>query len=175
MGSCGSYSASLSINYSIKTTTPNTVEQCADYLKARTSPLYLVSTETPTEELIQSLLNSNTDFILDYDNGSETWRPDEDPIDGLDEYSDIDNYSLCIAITPEQLKYCDLSLIPNGTYYDVINSDFTYDDDLLSVSESIYWENDNSSGDYTYVTPALLTKLSRPNAKLVLTGDGNGY
>lgn len=175
MGSCGSYSASLSINYSIKTTTPNTVEQCSEYLKSRKSPLYLTSTEKPTEKLIQSLLDSGTDFLLDYNNGSEVWKPDEDPINGLEEYDDSDNYCVHIAITPEQLTNCDLSLIPNDRYRDIINNNFTIDDHLLDISESIYWENDNSSSNSIIVTPALLKKLARPKAKLVLSGDGDGY
>lgn len=175
MGSCGSYSASLSINYSIKTTTPNTVEQCSEYLKSRKSPLYLTSTEQPTKKLIQSLLDSNMNFLLDYDNGSEIWEPNDDPIEGLEEYSNSDNYCVHIEITPEQLIKCDLSLIPNDRYRDIINSDFTMDDSLLDISESIYWENDNSSYDSIDITPALLKKLARPNAKLVLSGDGNGY
>ena len=175
MGSCGSYSASLSINYSIKTTTPNTVEQCSDYLKSRKSPLYLTSTQKPTEELIQSLLDSGTHFLLDYDDGAETWNFDDDPLNGFTEYRDTYKYCLHIAITPEQLVNCDLSLLPEDRYYNIINSDFTVDDPLLNVSESIYWENDNSCSDSAKVTPALLAKLSRPNARLVLSGNGNGY
>lgn len=177
MGSCGSYSASLSINYSIKTSTPNTVEQCSDYLKSRKSPLYLTSTQKPTEELIQSLLDSNTHFLLDYDDGAETWNSDggDDPLNGFTEYSDTDKYCLHIAITPEQLINCDLSLLPKDSYYSIVNSDFTVDDPILNVSEDIYWENDNSCSDSIKITPTLLAKLSRPNARLVLSGNGNGY
>ena len=174
MGSCGSYSASLSINYSIKTTTPNTVEQCSNYLQSRKSPLCITSTQKPTEELIQSLLDSSTYFLLDYDNGAETWEPDDDPLNGFTEYRDIYKYCLHIAITPEQLVNCDLSLIPNDKYRNIINSDFTIDDPILDVGEYIYWENDNSCSDSIKVTPALLAKLSRPNAKLVLSGNGSG-
>lgn len=173
MGSCGSYSASLSINYSIQTSTPNTVEQCSDYLNSRKSPLYIVSSETPTEATIQALLDSNITFILDY-NSSEWWHNDDDPINGFTEYRNTDKYSLLIAVTPEQLINCDLSLIPQDRYYSVINSDYTIDDDLLDISKYIYWENDNSSYSFTEVTPELLAKLSRSNAKLVLSGDGNG-
>ena len=175
MGSCGSYSASLSINYSIKTTTPNTVEQCSDYLQSRKSPLYLISTQKPTEELIQSLLDSKINFLLDYDDGFETWQFDDDPLNGLTQYSSIDKYCLYIAVTPEQLINCDLSLLPKDKYYSIINSDFTVDEPILNVSESIYCENDNSSSDSIQITPTLLAKLSRPNAKLVLTGNGDGY
>lgn len=173
MGSSGSYSASLSINYSIKSSNPNTVEQCSDYLKSRTSPLYIVSSETPTETLIQSLLDSNTDFILDYANGCDSWHPDEDPIEGLDEYEDSENYCLYIAVTAEQLINCDLSLIP--TKRTIISSDYTIDYGLLDISESIYGERDNASENSTCVTSSLLSILSRPNAKLVLTGTGSCY
>lgn len=175
MGSCGSYSASLSINYSIKTSTPNTVEQCSDYLKSRKYPLYLTSSKKPTEEFIQSLLDYNTHFLLDYNDGAEIWQANEDPLNGFTEYSDTDKYCLHIAITPEQLLNCDLSLLPKDSYYSIVNSDFTVDDPILDISESIYWENDNSCSDSINITSALLAKLSRPNARLVLSGDGAGY
>lgn len=174
MGSCGSYSASLSINYSIKTTATNTIEQCSNYLQSRKSPLCLTSTQEPTEELIQSLLDSGTYFLLNYDDYAETWEPDDDPLNGFTEYEDTDKYCLHIAVTPEQLVNCDLSIIPNDKYRNIINSDFTVDDPILDVAEDIYWENDNSCIDFIKVTPTLIAKLSRPKAKLVLIGNGSG-
>lgn len=51
----------------------------------------------------------------------------------------------------------------------------TYDYSLCSVSESIYWENDNSSFNSIDIDDSLRKILSIPGARICLEGNGSGY
>ena len=75
-------------------------------------------------------------------------------------YKDLKNINLDL-LSKSKIKYLDSSL--------------EYKEYILSCSESIYFENDNSSGDSKKVNQKLLELLSIPGAYINLTANGNAY
>ena len=56
-----------------------------------------------------------------------------------------------------------------------LDSSLEYKETILSCSESIYYENDNSSGASKKVNETLLQLLSIPGAYISLSANGSSY
>jgi hypothetical protein len=173
MGDCGSYNASVHIEYSLRKKEKNTEEECKTFIETGVS---MEESSKVSEEIIKDLYDKNLKFDLYYKDWEE-WSSDnmslEDMLDALEEYYGNDEYSITIFKTPEMsdIAYLDLELAKGMKS---LSKDLKADTKpILDVYASIYCENDNSCGDSKSLK-TLEKYLSLPDARLVLSADGSG-
>ena len=176
MGDCGQYDGSVHVEYSLRKKEKNTQEDCNKFITDK--GFTIISAVEATEKEIQSLYERNSVFTLEYRDW-ESWTSKdtslEDMLEALKEYgyNGEDGYSIIVyrpAIT-EDVEYLDFDLAKDMC---CISANLrTNTMSLLSVGDSIYCENDNSSED-SMAAKDILKYLNLPDARIVLIGDGNG-
>jgi len=168
MGDCGSYDASMSIEYSLKKKEKNTENECNKFIADK--GFTITSTVEASEQEIDSLYESKTKFTLNYKDW-ESWDSENMSLDEMQEaleeynYSEEDGYSITVYRKATVKDIEDMCCISADLK--------TQTDALLGIGEYIYCENDNTSYDSKTVK-SLQKYLSLPEARLILVGDGNG-
>jgi len=175
MGDCGSYDASVHVEYSLRKKEKNTEEDCKKFIE---TGVMIEDNVKATEKNIRDLYEKNIDFTLSYKDWEE-WRSKDMTVDemveALDEYYDDSgsNFEITTYSKPEirDIEHLDFELAKGMKR---ISKDLKAETKaILGVWESIYCDNDNSSFDVKPVTK-LEKYLKLPGARLVLTADGSG-
>jgi len=175
MGDCGNYNASVHVEYSLRKKEKNTEEDCKKIIE---SGIMIEDDVKATEKNIKDLYEKNIDFILSYKDWEE-WRSKDMTVDemleALDSYYDDSgsNFVITTFTKPEirDIDYLDFDMTKGMK---TVSKDLkAKTEPLLSVYESIYCDNDNSSFDVKSVTK-LEKYLKLPDARLVLIADGDG-
>lgn len=189
MGSSGSYSANVYISIPLKQKESNTEEEVSEFLSYdKIKAIRAIKTEGLTADKLLKLFEKIKviyKFDLEdeedsYENAIEyndNYKVDEiaDILELIEDY-DEDSYELFYVddVTYADLKNINLYLLKESKMK-YLGSSLEYKEPILSCSESIYWENDNSSGDTKKVNDKLLALLSIPGAYINLSANGNAY
>ncbi len=179
MGDCGNYNADVSVRFSLKKAEKNTEQECLDFLSVRKVKYLSVFDFDEDLDELQKLITDNYEqgIVLEYRDWDE-WNSSEssleDMIDGSEERNEPQFYALTSKrdATVSDLEYVNLDLLKEYKINNV-DSSLTHSICILSIGDSIYCDNDNSSSDSCDVSEfAKIMQL--PSAELVLFGDGNG-
>jgi len=176
MGSSASFNADVSIEYKVKTKRINELSECEEFLKKNPTSFYK-ETDIVNESVIRKLYEDKIDFVIDgeYESIEAKNCTLEETLEDYDDQ--CESYWKSIKIyrkaTAEELLYVDLSLIKKYNTYS-ITEDYLVTVDILNTSSDIYYEADNSTGDWCYVEK-YKELLSLPKAKIILRADGSCY
>lgn len=189
MGSSGSYSADVYITVPLKQKESNTEEAVSEFLtKSKIKAIREIKTEgLNSDKLLKLFEKIKVIYKFDSEDSDETYesaikyndnyKVDEiaDILELIEDY-DEDSYELFYVedVTYADLKNINLELLKKSKMK-YLDSSLEYKETILSCSESIYYENDNSSGDSKKVDNKLLELLSIPGAYINLSANGSSY
>lgn len=184
MGSSGSYSAEVYVSIPLKRKESNTEEAITEFL-SNNKIKYIV--EIKNEDVDESVLLKifeNTDKIyrIDIDDYDYNYAVQYNKYKSSDVECIIKEMDDCEeneffylrGLTYKDLKNINLDLLKKSKI-NYLDSSLEYKETILDCSESIYCDNDNSSGDSKKVNEKLLALLSIPGAYINLSANGNAY
>ncbi len=179
MGDSGNYDANVSIKFSLKKKEKNTEQECLDFLSTHNIKYSKnINFDEDLDELIEAIKEGydTSELLLEYRDWEE-WNSTEvtleDMLEAVEEYNETRLYVLTSKRKAHSgdLLYADLNLLKEYKITE-IDYNYFYSICILSVSDSIYCDNDNSSYDSCSATNyAKIMQL--PSAEIVLMGDGN--
>jgi hypothetical protein len=179
MGTCGSFETEVSIEYSIKSKTPNTDEAIAKYLETNSPSKTIEFTgDAITAKKAQELFDAGkvVSFCTRY---GDCWSSDgeggiEEVIGEIEEcYEDSLATSTLQASGPvvaEDLRNFDLEAIEG---YNSIGEETTANVHLGGNSGYIYFEQDNREYE-SYTLESIKKYMDKPDAKIVVMSNGDG-
>lgn len=184
MGSSGSYSAEIYVSVPLKQKESNTEEVVTEFLSNnKIKAIVEINNEDVDESvLVQIFEKTNKIYRIDIDdydyNCAVTYNKYESSdieciIEEMDDCEENEFFYLR-ELTYKDLKNINLDLLKK---YKIkyLDSSLEYKETILSCSESIYYENDNSSGASKKVNKTLLQLLSIPGAYISLSANGSSY
>jgi hypothetical protein len=179
MGSCGSFTAKVSVSFSIKKKEKNTEEDILHFMKY--NKITFSHAIKCDEDSLVKALEEGTQVIIWYEDW-ESWDSREfnstdytrEVLDVLEEYYDSDKYTAETSrlVTSKDLEYINLKLLEEKSITS-IDATGRSEQDILDCSGDIYCENDNSEEDSCTVKK-YEDLLSLPEAELILNADGDG-
>lgn len=184
MGSSGSYSAEVYVSIPLKQKESNTEEAVSEFLSNNKIKAIVEINNEDVDESVLLKIFEKTDKIYridindyDYDYAvlyNKYKSSDIERIIGEIGDCEENEFFYLRELTYKDLKNINLDLLKKSKK-EYLDSSLEYKETILSCSESIYWDNDNSSCDTKKVNEKLLELLSIPGAYINLSADGNAY
>lgn len=171
MGSSGSFSANVSVNFSIAKEEPNNVATCEAFLANNEITICKEIPDLTSIEEVHTKLTEHSEYEFNYvdlhDVGCEVYN-----LEDIEDYSSED---ITLHLTRKagilDLLNVDLDLLVKHKIHSY-NENQTTEIQILYAYDSIYYENDNRTVESIPITPSLLELLTLPKAELILTADG---
>ena len=184
MGSSGSYSAEVYITVPLSQKENNTEEEVSEFLsKNKIKAIVEIKNKDVDENVLRKIFESTDkiyrvdidDFDYDYAVLYNKYKSSEIEciIEEIEDCEENEFFYLK-ELTYKDLKNINLDLLSKSKIK-YLDSSLEYKEYILSCSESIYYDNDNSSGDSKKVNKKLLELLSIPGAYINLNANGNSY
>lgn len=184
MGSLCSYSAEVYVSIPLKQKNSNTEEVVTEFLSNNKIKAIIEINNEDVDESVLAKIFEKTDKIYrididDYDyNYAVMYNKYKSSdieciIEEMDDCEENEFFYLR-ELTCKDLKNVNLDLLKKSKMK-YLDSSLEYKETILYCSESIYYENDNSSGDSKKVNEKLLQLLSIPGAYISLSADGRSY
>jgi len=177
MGDCGNYDADVCVEFNLRKKGKNTEEESSEFLQLHKEGFIITKNINCNKDEIKKLYDEKIDFELSYKDW-ETWSSKietlDEMYDAFDNYSDKNDYVIIVSKIADivDIEKLDLELAKEFEITSIRES-FEHNICILSVYDSIYCENDNSSQDSCDISE-IKKYLDIPGSRLVLTGDGNG-
>lgn len=180
MGSVASYSAGVCARYKrdINVKTPNTDKEIEDFLQLKGNFYYEVpcsyediKQDTTKETLGFVFRQDEETFTFLFNNVNSTYETIEEFLDDCDVYSeDREEYFRLIQTPKEALKYVNLEILKEYNYFRKDVDIIVY---LTEISDSIYFDRDNSQTENIILSKRILKDLSEGKCSLELYGTGD--
>jgi hypothetical protein len=174
MGSSGSFSTEVTVEYSIKSDTKNTKEAIEKFLALRADFIITESIEVTEKNIREAYTNEwHVEMVYAYDEScdSDNYTVNEmvNEFDELSEHA-LAKTELIIKRKPvaKDIEYLDLE---QGLMFEGINPNFIITKYIGSNSGYIYCDTDNREYE-SYKLSMFAKYMNKKDAKIVITSDG---